>query len=340
MCTGKSCLAHNLYSILLSCTEDDAFRICHSVKGGNGLEAVRLLMKRYEPRTPGTKRALLKAIINNPASKKLDELEKNLMKVEEFMKHYEVMAGADMPEDLKVTVIIDLCTKDLKYHLELSTREMTNKPLSATTSKPWTWTRWRTTMYGGAEWSMTMSSGTSTAPRSSSTCKGWNNGGYKGYPKGGSNGSFNDLKDVSKGDDSKGGPKGDGQGKGGKGSGFNGYCHWCGEWGHSQSRCRQKDDYMKNQRKNGKSNSKGGYEQITHNVEKNKNHLENLEKSGGYRCLSSLEHRGSRCVTSNRFASLQELKPEYQKKTKGRKVNQQTCFGDSTPCTRRATRMS
>ena len=45
-----------LYAILLSCTEDDAFRICHSVKEGNGLEAMRLLMKRYEPRTPGTKR--------------------------------------------------------------------------------------------------------------------------------------------------------------------------------------------------------------------------------------------------------------------------------------------
>ena len=101
--------ARNLYSILLSCTEDGAFRICQSVKEGNGSEAMRLLMKRYEPRTPGTKRALLKAIINNPASKEPDELEKNLMKVEEYMKHYEVMAGADLPEDLKVTVIIDFC---------------------------------------------------------------------------------------------------------------------------------------------------------------------------------------------------------------------------------------
>ena len=45
--------AVKLYSILMSCTEDDAFRICHSVKDGNGLEAMRLLMKRYEPRTPG-----------------------------------------------------------------------------------------------------------------------------------------------------------------------------------------------------------------------------------------------------------------------------------------------
>ena len=193
-----------MYSILLSCTEDDAFRICHSVKEGNGLEAMRLLMKRYEPRTPGTKRA-------------------------------------------------------------------------------------------------------------------------------------------GKGDNCNGGSKGDGQGKGGKGSGFNGYCHQCGEWGHSQSHCR---------RKNGKGNSKGGYEQIAHNGEENKNQLENLEKSGCYRCLCSLEHRGSRCVTSNLFAALQELnedeemsvgtgtlpgltvgdfitvKSKYQKKTKDREVNQQTCFGD------------
>ena len=37
------------------------------------------------------------------------------------------MHGTDLPEDLKVTVIIDLCIKDLKEHLELSTPEMTYK---------------------------------------------------------------------------------------------------------------------------------------------------------------------------------------------------------------------
>ena len=119
--------AIKVYAILLSCTEDDAFRICHSVKNGNGLEALRLLMKRFEPRTPGTKRALLKAITNNIPSKKPNELEKNLMHVEELMKRYELLAGAELPEDLRVTVFIDLCTKDLKEHLELITREMTYK---------------------------------------------------------------------------------------------------------------------------------------------------------------------------------------------------------------------
>ena len=101
----------------------------------------------------------------------------------------------------------------------------------------------------------------------------------------------------------------------------------------------------------------------------NKNQLENLKTSGECRCLCTFEHRGSRCVTSHRFAALQELdedkevsvgtitrpgltvgdfiavKPKYQKKAQGRRVNQQTSLGDfkiwrSTPCTTRATRTS
>ena len=234
--------AHNLYSILLSCTEDDAFRICHSVKEGNGLEAMRLLMKRYEPRTPGTKRALLKAIINNPASKKPDELEKNLMKVEEYMKHCQAMAGADLPEDLKVTVIIDLCTKDLKEHLELSTREMTNKQvrdeiISYAERKRNAFSNdlkamdldeveddhvwWCGMEHDHEQWDQHCSEkqlysmGWNKGVRKGGY-KGWNKGGYKGYSKGGSKGSFNDFKGVGKGDNSMGGSKGDGQGKGGK----------------------------------------------------------------------------------------------------------------------------
>ena len=41
-------LGNLLYAILLSCTEEDPFNICYSVADGNGLEAMRLLMKRYE----------------------------------------------------------------------------------------------------------------------------------------------------------------------------------------------------------------------------------------------------------------------------------------------------
>ena len=53
-----------------------------------------------------------------------------------------------------------------------------------------------------------------------------------------------------KGGGKKGSGKGYGKNKGkGKGGGFQGYCHWCGDWGHSQGRCWQKDEYMDGVRK-------------------------------------------------------------------------------------------
>ena len=56
------------------------------------LEVVRILMRRYESRTPDTKRFLLKAtVINNAPLKKSEKIEKNLMNVEELMTKYEVL---------------------------------------------------------------------------------------------------------------------------------------------------------------------------------------------------------------------------------------------------------
>ena len=96
----------------------------------------------------------------------------------------------------------------------------------------------------------------------------------------------NGFKGKGKGKGEKGwgkrdGGKGYGKDKGkGKGGGFQGSCHWCGEWGHSQSRCRQKDEYMDGIRRS-KGQEKGGHYQ-THHVEEDANarELETLENSG------------------------------------------------------------
>ena len=58
-----------------------------------------------------------------------------------------------------------------------------------------------------------------------------------------------------------------------------------GSGGHSQSRCRQKDDYMENQRKNGKGNPNGAYEHTTNSVEDNRNQLEHLPLFPGTPCF-------------------------------------------------------
>ncbi len=47
--------------------------------------------------------------------------------MEELIKKYENLARDSLPEDLRVTVIIVLCVKDLTENLELITKEMTYK---------------------------------------------------------------------------------------------------------------------------------------------------------------------------------------------------------------------
>jgi hypothetical protein len=115
-----------LHAILVSITEGDAFRIVDSARDCNGLESYRLLTKRYEPKNPGTKRALLKSIINNPGAKKIIDIEANLMNVERLILKYESMTDAKnhLPEDLKAMIIIELCHRDLREHLELITDQM------------------------------------------------------------------------------------------------------------------------------------------------------------------------------------------------------------------------
>ena len=72
-----------LFNILITKLKGESFTIASSVKDGCGFEVWRLLMKRYEPRTPATKRALLKTIFNMKAAKKVVDIEANLLKLED-----------------------------------------------------------------------------------------------------------------------------------------------------------------------------------------------------------------------------------------------------------------
>ena len=114
--TRMNCKKFNtlLYNILITKLKGEAFNIVSSVHDGCGLEAWRLLMKRYEPRTPATKRALFKTIFNMKATKKVEEIEKNLLKLEDIFTRCETMANNKLPEDMKTVIMVELCTTDLK----------------------------------------------------------------------------------------------------------------------------------------------------------------------------------------------------------------------------------
>jgi hypothetical protein len=111
----------------MSSTGDDAWKIIDSAGTGNGLEGLRLLVKRYDPKNPGMKRSILKALMMVQSCKKMSDLEKTIMIVEGLIKKYEGMTDREgrLPNDLVATILINVCHKELRGYLELQTKEMT-----------------------------------------------------------------------------------------------------------------------------------------------------------------------------------------------------------------------
>ena len=307
-----------LFSILVTSTEDDAFKIVNSVKDCSGMEAYRLLKKRYEPKTPGTKRALLKSIINNQQCKRVHEVEANLMNIEELIKRYESMTTGDekLPDDLKVTVMIDLCHKELREHLEMSTKDLTitevreeivnyveRKRDSMNSSVKAMEVDSCDTWWGWGDWCQ------ESAGQEDLNFMGKGFGKNKGKGFGKNDGYIYGAKGKGKGEYFNSTTKADNlqmtsdKGKG-KGKGFKGQCWWCLEWGHSQSKCPHKDAYMNNLRKAQEQQWQGkGGRDLVQNVEKeihdtNDDMLGNLEAKGGWRVLSNVEIR-------NKYAALE-----------------------------------
>ena len=247
----------------------EAFNIVSGVHDGCGLEAWRLLRKRYEPRTPATKRALLKTIFNMKAAKKVEEIEKNFLEFEDIFTRYETMANKKVPEDIKTVIMMELCTPDLKENLEFNlkdvgyeeTREAVMAYVERKRIDPITAMEignHENDHYenAGGWWGGDVNED-NYGDNEENYHQEVNYSGYgsKGYGLKGK--GYNCLakgkgKSVGKGGGggkTDGFNEGGGKGKGGKGKGgqkgeFQGTCHWCGKWGHTASRCSDKGAYM------------------------------------------------------------------------------------------------
>lgn len=62
-------------------------QIANGVANSNGLEGLRLLSSRYEPRTNATNRADLKAMISNPLAKRTEDMDSNLRRQKALAGH-------------------------------------------------------------------------------------------------------------------------------------------------------------------------------------------------------------------------------------------------------------
>ena len=314
-------------------------------EGGLGIESLRRLIKRFDPKTPGAQRAVLMNILNSQSCKDSGDLEASVTKLERLIRKYEDMAGPEgkLPDNLVATLLINICPEKVKEHLELATKDMSRvevkeainvhierKRITATEKvqrmeassfdERWGQGQWQEEMHN--EWwaHPGESECTPCGEELNAFGKGYGKNGGKGFGKNGGKGfgggfggawqgTWNNPKGMGKGFGKGYGKSDNPAGKGkGKGKGDN-KCHWCLKEGHFARECKEKDAYMARLR--GEVNYCAEETPSAGNpggVAKPKpSDIENLEVAaqGTYRYLGSFE-------SANPFSSLRSEENEIE----------------------------
>lgn len=106
-----------LQQLLHDRTQGKAWEDMHSAQVGNGLEAYRILKNCNEPKIAGTRRAVLKQVVCIKCAGRADQVEHRSRHLEDLVRRYEGMTGAALPEGLKVTGLIEVCSRELHDNL-------------------------------------------------------------------------------------------------------------------------------------------------------------------------------------------------------------------------------
>ena len=113
-----------IYYLVTRHTHGEALELAKLVQRNNGAELWRKLSRRYDPRTSVKRAALLNAIIQQKAVS-IEELGHTLDKWLARAKTYEDRTNAKLQDDLKMTIIQNMCPETLRIHLELNSARLT-----------------------------------------------------------------------------------------------------------------------------------------------------------------------------------------------------------------------
>ena len=122
---GISDISKEMHAVLQSLCEKEAFTIVRSAGKGNGLEAWRKLIKRYDPTTGGRRRAMLRSILTPNKCGRIEDLYAALETWEEHVRQYESRKKQDgsrhiLDEEIKIAVLEHLCPTELEKHLQMN----------------------------------------------------------------------------------------------------------------------------------------------------------------------------------------------------------------------------
>ena len=113
-----------LYALLQTLCECEAFTIVRSAGKNNGLESWRRLVKRFDPSTGGRRRAMLH-ILNPAKVNSVEELSAAVESWEEMVRQYGSRRKADgsrhqLDEEIKIAILEHICPAEIERHLQLN----------------------------------------------------------------------------------------------------------------------------------------------------------------------------------------------------------------------------
>ena len=246
---------NEVYMLLMQFMDGESFDIVSNAPRGRGLEAFRLLARRWDPSTGGRRKNLLRAVLQ-PGRASMEELSASLEKWEDLVRRYERSRdshgrAAPLCDDIKQAALEALVPSELERHLQLSSGRLTSYSQTREEVRLFLETRLghklkEPRVHGNKKQHDDPMDVDSFA---------WQNG--KGSNKGGKGG-----KGGKSGKTGKGGQSAKGNGKNGKNDGsrkpaFNGYCNRCKKWGHKEMDCWSKADPTSQNTGKGSKSGKG-----------------------------------------------------------------------------------
>lgn len=114
-----------LYAVLQTLCEGEAFTIVRSAGKHNGLDAWRRLVRRFDPSTGGRRRTLLRHLLNPAKCTKIEELSRRIEQWEEQLRLYQNRKRSDgtrheLDEEIRLSVLEHLCPVELERHLQMN----------------------------------------------------------------------------------------------------------------------------------------------------------------------------------------------------------------------------
>ena len=116
-------LGKTLFRVVGTKVKGEALDIAKSVERDSGFELWRRLVRRYDPRTTGQRVVLLSDIIRTQELQ-TSELLRGIDKWSELVRKYETTSGETLGDSVKMTVLQNMCPKEVRTHLQLNARRL------------------------------------------------------------------------------------------------------------------------------------------------------------------------------------------------------------------------